>query len=55
MPIVAIKLTEEEAARVDAVADREKRARKAQVHILTRIGLESVEAEESAKLNPEAP
>ena len=49
MPVVAIDLSEDEAARVDAVADREKRARKSQVHVLALIGLESVEAVESAK------
>jgi hypothetical protein len=45
MPIVAIDLSPEEAARFDAVADREKRARKAQVHISALRGLESAEAE----------
>lgn len=49
MPIVAIDLSENETARVDEVADREKRARKAQVHVLTLIGLEAVEAEQAAK------
>ncbi|MFY8215133.1 MAG: hypothetical protein ACOVMP_00855 [Chthoniobacterales bacterium] len=53
MPIVAIDLSEDETARVDAVAEREKRARKAQVHILALIGLEVVEAEQAAKLKTE--
>lgn len=52
MPIVAIDLSDDETARVDAVADREKRARKAQVHVLTLIGLEAVESEQAAKLQP---
>ena len=47
MPIVAIDLTEEEVARVDTVADREKRVRKAQVHILTLIGPDAVESQEA--------
>ena len=55
MPIVAIDLSEDETARVDAVADREKRARKAQVHVLTLIGLEAVEAEQAAKLKSDEP
>jgi hypothetical protein len=45
MPIVAIDLSPEEAARFDTVAEREKRARKAQVHISALRGLESAEAE----------
>ena len=49
MPIVAIDLSEDEAARVDVVADREKRARKSQVHVLALNGLELVEAEHAAK------
>lgn len=55
MPIVAIDLSEDEAARVDAVAEREKRARKAQVHVLALIGLEAVEAEQAAKSKTEEP
>jgi len=47
MPIVAIDLTDEETARVDILAEREKRARKAQVHILTLIGLDVVESQEA--------
>jgi len=53
MPVVAIDLSEDETARVDIVADREKRARKAQVHVLTLIGLEAVEAEQASKLKTE--
>jgi len=53
MPLVQFELSEDEAARVDVVAEREKRARKAQVHILTLIGLEAVEAEHAAKAKTE--
>jgi hypothetical protein len=45
MPLVQFDLTPEEAARFDTVAEIEKRARKAQVHISALRGLESAEAE----------
>ena len=47
MPIVAIDLTDTEAERVDAIAEREKRARKAQVHILMLNGLAQAESDQS--------
>ena len=43
MPIVALDLTDEEAARVDAIAEAEKRARKNQAHVLMIEGLKSAE------------
>jgi hypothetical protein len=46
MPIVALDLTEEEASRVDAIADREKRARKNQAAILLMERVCQVESEE---------
>lgn len=45
MPIVAIDLTPEDAARFDIAAEREKRARKSQVHISALRGLELIEIE----------
>ena len=53
MPIVAIDLSEEEAARVDTLAEREKRSRKAQVHLLALAALELVESEHAAKQSKE--
>lgn len=47
MPIVAIALTPEDANRFDIVAEREKRARKSQVHISALRGLELLEIEHS--------
>jgi len=43
MPIVALDLTDEEAARLDAVAEAEKRARKHQAHVLLIDGLKLAE------------
>jgi hypothetical protein len=43
MPIVALDLTDDEAARVDTVAELEKRSRKGQVHILFLEGLTMAE------------
>jgi hypothetical protein len=45
MPIVALELTEEETARVDSIAEAEKRARKNQAHILLLDGLRQAESE----------
>lgn len=45
MPIVAIDLTDDEAARVDAIADREKRARKNQAAILLMERVAEIESE----------
>jgi len=55
MPIVAIKLTPKETARVDLVAAKQKRARKQQVHILFLLGLETFEFSErqTAALKPQ--
>jgi len=49
MPIVAIDLTEEEAARLDAVADQEKRARKYQAAISLMERIAQIEAESATK------
>ena len=45
MPLIQIDLTDEETARLDAIADREKRARKHQAHVLL---IAAVEADETA-------
>lgn len=49
MPLVQIDLTDNEAERIDAIADAEKRARKNQCHIMILDRLEQLEsANESA-------
>lgn len=59
MPIVAIDLTDDEAARLDVVADQEKRARKYQaaVSLMERVAqVEAENAKQAAKLkNEEGP
>jgi predicted transcriptional regulator len=44
MPIIAIELTDQDAQRLDAIADREHRSRKAQALVLL---LESIAATET--------
>ncbi len=57
MPIVAIDLTDEEAARLDVIADHEKRARKYQAAVSLMERVAEVEAENAksaaAKLKQE--
>ena len=48
MPIVNLNLTDDEAARVDAIAKNEKRARQRQCE---RLVMDAVESYESALLN----
>jgi hypothetical protein len=49
MPIVALDLTDDEAARVDAIAEREKRARKNQAAILLMERVAEIERESEAQ------
>lgn len=52
MPIVALDLTDDEAARVDAIAEREKRARKNQAAILLMERVAEIERESEAQPYP---
>jgi len=47
MPIVAIELTDDEAARLDVVADQEKRARKYQAAVSLMERIAQVESEKT--------
>ena len=52
MPLVQIELTDNEAARVDAVAASEKRARKNQIHVMAMDRLAEIEDARPAPTTP---